>query len=492
MEFVYTEEVTGEIVNIPIGLLHHHPDNPRKDLGDLAELTASIKAKGVMQNLTVVCNDDSSGYIVVIGNRRMEAAKAAGLETLPCIIAKMTPAEQVQTMLLENMQRSDLTAFEQAQGFQMMMDFGDSIETVAEKTGFSKTTIRRRLEMAKLNAATLKTVSSRQVDMGDYDKLSQIDDIDTRNAVLAEIGTNNFNNALKKALDAQKAAQNKVEWNRIFKSHGLTEIPYSDVWVSTYENLGYLEGTPDEKKVAELCEKHEHLYFAWGYNSIPYIRTDRQITKEDEEERAEKIRISEQEQEKRELLYSLAKRAFELRFDFIKNYSIRDSKKNIEKIADWMMLREIVSMLQSGMFSGYSTVNASKERYKDLFGGDFAKIDAMVDQHPEKALLMAVYAQWCDGPGENCYDYSLNYSENEKLQNLYWSLGKLGYEMSDEEKQMIAGTHPLYKNASEALDTEDDAVEQVTEQSDDSFDADIKSKLHELLSTFDSEDSENE
>lgn len=45
--FVYTEEVTGEIVNIPIGLLHHHPDNPRKDLGDLAELTASIKAKGV-------------------------------------------------------------------------------------------------------------------------------------------------------------------------------------------------------------------------------------------------------------------------------------------------------------------------------------------------------------------------------------------------------------------------------------------------------------
>lgn len=484
MEFVYTEEVTGEIVNIPIGLLHHHPDNPRKDLGDLSELTASIKAKGVMQNLTVVCNDDSSGYIVVIGNRRMEAAKAAGLETLPCIIAKMTPAEQVQTMLLENMQRSDLTAYEQAQGFQMMMDFGDSIETVAEKTGFSKTTIRRRLEMAKLNAATLKTVSSRQVDMGDYDKLSQIDDIDTRNAVLAEIGTNNFNNALKKALDAQKAAQNKVEWNRIFESHGLTEIPYSNVWMSKYENLGYLEGTPDEKKVAELCEKHEHLYFAWGYN-IPYIRADRQITIEDEEERAEKIRIREQEQEKRELLYSIAKRAFELRFDFIQNYSIRDSKKNIEKIVDWMMLREIVSMLQSGMFSGWSTVTASKERYKDLFGSDFTKIDAMVDQHPEKALLMAVYAQWCDGPGENCYDYSLNYRENEKLQNLYWSLGKLGYEMSDEEKQMIAGTHPLYKNASEALDTEDDAVEQVTEQSDDSFDADIKSKLHELLGDLD-------
>ena len=332
MEFIYTEEVTGEIVNIPIGLLHHHPDNPRKDLGDLAELTASIKAKGVMQNLTVVCNDDSSGYIVVIGNRRMEAAKAAGLETLPCIIAKMTPAEQVQTMLLENMQRSDLTAFEQAQGFQMMMDFGDSIETVAEKTGFSKTTIRRRLEMAKLNAATLKTVSSRQVDMGDYDKLSQIDDIDTRNAVLAEIGTNNFNNALKKALDAQKAAKNKADWNQIFKNHGLTEIPYADVWMSKYENLGFLDRDPDEVKIAELCEAHEHLYFAWGYNGVPCIRTIRQVTKEDEEKRTEEIRIREQEQEKRELLQDRGIKASRIFVYLLVTADIADAERRVREL----------------------------------------------------------------------------------------------------------------------------------------------------------------
>ena len=87
-EFKYTEEVTGEIVQIPVGLLHHHHDNPRKDLGDLTELTDSIKAKGVLQNLTVVpywfkitgkgCDDPKEqaemGYLVVIGNRRLEAA----------------------------------------------------------------------------------------------------------------------------------------------------------------------------------------------------------------------------------------------------------------------------------------------------------------------------------------------------------------------------------------------------------------------------------
>ena len=59
-------------------------------------------------------------------------------------------------MLEENMQRSDLTIYEQAQGFQLMLDLGDTEEQIAEKTGFSKTTIRRRLNIAKLNQDELK------------------------------------------------------------------------------------------------------------------------------------------------------------------------------------------------------------------------------------------------------------------------------------------------------------------------------------------------
>ena len=64
----------NEIKMIPIGDLMHHPDNPRKDLGDLEELTASIKANGVLQNLTVVADVQKRKYLVVIGNRRLEAA----------------------------------------------------------------------------------------------------------------------------------------------------------------------------------------------------------------------------------------------------------------------------------------------------------------------------------------------------------------------------------------------------------------------------------
>ena len=79
-----------QIMMIPIEALTHHPDNPRKDLGDLKELIASIKVSGVMQNLTVVPNpNDDETWLVVIGNRRMEASKAAGLKELPCIISDM-------------------------------------------------------------------------------------------------------------------------------------------------------------------------------------------------------------------------------------------------------------------------------------------------------------------------------------------------------------------------------------------------------------------
>ena len=498
--FVYTEEVTGEIVQIPVKLLHHHHDNPRKDLGDLTELTESIKAKGVLQNLTVVpfwfkltgvgCDDPKQqaemGYLVVIGNRRLEAAKKAGLETLPCIIAKMTPAEQVQTMLLENMQRADLTVYEQAHGFQMMMDFGDTIEEVAEKTGFSESTIRRRLKIAEMDAETLKNVSNRQVSLMDYDRLSQIEDIDTRNAVLAEIGTNNFNRKLQEAIDAQEAKKRQEGWKLIFVTHGLIEIDYKDIWNIKYESLGYLDGDPDEQKILDMLKDHDTLYFAWGYHGTPYIRADKVLSEEKQEDEREEMQRREEERIRKEKLTALAKGAYKLRFDFIKGYTYRDSKKNIKKITDWMCLREIVSMVSRGMFSGYSTVTASKTTFSALFdvkgGDDWTKVADFVDSHAEKALLMNVYAQWCDSENEDCVDWGGNYRENPKLKKLYQCLVALGYTMSDEEKQMLNGTHPLYKKTDDdEIDTEDDEFDPSDDLSDDDFDTDLEEKLREVL-----------
>jgi ParB family chromosome partitioning protein len=103
---------------IQVEKLYPHPDNPRKVIGDVTELAESIKANGILQNLTVVPNnddwDDKSDFTVVIGHRRLAAAKQAGLTELPCAVVEMTEKEQLSTMLTENMQRSDLTVYEEA------------------------------------------------------------------------------------------------------------------------------------------------------------------------------------------------------------------------------------------------------------------------------------------------------------------------------------------------------------------------------------------
>lgn len=161
------------IVNIRVKQIHPHPDNPRKDLGDLTELSESIKKNGVMQNLTVMpitCLhteaeeqlpiskiETKNDFHVLIGHRRLAAAKLAGLQEVPCrIVTKISGKEQVGMMLEENMQRNDLTIYEQAQGFQMMLDLGETEDSIAEKTGFSKTTVKRRLNIAKLDQEALK------------------------------------------------------------------------------------------------------------------------------------------------------------------------------------------------------------------------------------------------------------------------------------------------------------------------------------------------
>ena len=200
-----------QIRYIPAAHLYAHPDNPRKDLGDVSELAENIKANGVLQNLTVVpaqrveavwkqltdphndIPEYDNSYVVLIGHRRLAAAKLAGLEELPCVVANMTPEEQLAVMLTENIQREKLTVYEEAMGFQQLhVNFGRSVQEIADTYGFHPTTVRRRLKMAELDPDTLREVSGRQIALADFDRLAKIENIKTRNKVLQDIGTRNF------------------------------------------------------------------------------------------------------------------------------------------------------------------------------------------------------------------------------------------------------------------------------------------------------------
>ena len=202
--------MNNKIQMLPAEQLEHHPNNPRKNIGDIEELTASVKANGILQNLTVVpVPDESEKYYVVIGNRRMEAGKAAGLKEFPCVVSDMGDTEQLETMLVENMQRSDLTIPEQAEGFHQLQLAGFTVEEIADKTGFSRSTVNRRLKLNEYNPKQVEEAVERGGTLADFARLEDITNQKEREKLLGDIGTNNFEWNYKRAMQEQRVKENK-------------------------------------------------------------------------------------------------------------------------------------------------------------------------------------------------------------------------------------------------------------------------------------------
>ena len=287
-----------EIRNISTEKLLHHPQNPRKNIGDVTELAESIKAKGILQNLTVVPAEGDT-YYVVIGNRRMEAAKAAGVTELPCVISDMDEKEQMQTMLLENIQRVDLTVKEQADGFQLMMDIGMSVDELSEKTGFAKSTIYHRLNIAKLNGDILSEKEN-QMTMGDLILLEKIKDVNTRNRILKTYGgTSNFEFQVRAAVDNEKRQAKKNEIIEKVKAAGVPEAKEKyTLWdwrIKAIQQISYGYGS------GEIPDKIEDGEFWFDTGSCIVIAKKAEAQKISPEEE-ERTRQRKEQEEKQRLL----------------------------------------------------------------------------------------------------------------------------------------------------------------------------------------------
>lgn len=168
------------IQDIAIEQLDIHPQNVRKVYTDIDELAESIKARGVMQNLTVVPNPDKRPLSCSDRKPKTDGSEKSGIENNALFRCGNDGKEQISTMLLENMQRSDLSVSEQAQGFQLMLDLGETETTIAEKTGFSRSTVRHRLNLAKLDQETLTRREENknfQLTLTDLYELEKVQDI---------------------------------------------------------------------------------------------------------------------------------------------------------------------------------------------------------------------------------------------------------------------------------------------------------------------------
>ncbi len=134
---------------IPIEDIEANPHQPRQSLGDLAELTASIREKGVLEPLLV--RKVGSRYQIIAGERRYRAALEAELAELPCVVRDSSDAETMEIALIENLQRKDLTPFEEADGLQALVQtYGYTHDDLAEKLGKSRPTITESLSLGAM------------------------------------------------------------------------------------------------------------------------------------------------------------------------------------------------------------------------------------------------------------------------------------------------------------------------------------------------------
>lgn len=156
---------TRLVHEISPSLIAPHPKNPRKDLGDLTELADSIRAHGIQQPITVVPRADKDGeYYALLGHRRLAAAKEVNLIAVPVIITPgLDDAAQLEMMLIENLQRLDLTISEEGAGYQGLLDLGATQTAIAKRTGRAKSTVATRVRIASLPEGARYHVDHHQI-----------------------------------------------------------------------------------------------------------------------------------------------------------------------------------------------------------------------------------------------------------------------------------------------------------------------------------------
>ena len=182
------EAATG-IIRIPVELVETNPKQPRRDFNEqaLEELSQSVKLHDIIQPITV-SRLQGNKYRLISGERRLRAAKMAGLRDVPAYIRQANDQELLELALLENLQREDLNAMEIALSYKRMMEeLSHTQEEVAERMGKDRSTVTNYIRLLKLPPDIQVAVRSGEISMGHARALINVDTIDKQLFIFEEI-----------------------------------------------------------------------------------------------------------------------------------------------------------------------------------------------------------------------------------------------------------------------------------------------------------------
>lgn len=465
-------ESRNQIRYIDIGDIAPHPDNPRRELGDLTELADSIRAKGILENLVVIRNPENvrriafpeggsaevrndeyaPEYMVVIGHRRLAAARLAGLDKVPCVLQEMNRDEAVAAMLTENGQRTALTPYEEALGFrQLSLDMGKSVSQIRDMTGFGETTIRSRLKLAELDGEKVREGLERGATLYDFAELDKIRNPRLKAEVLEKAGTRNFQNELKAAQQKERRQETLDRW-----------AAEADAFAERIENPDYTKmefvrsyAAVNKQLSVERPEDAGETAYYYTVDS-PYLTLYREKTAADDAERTAKAAAEASRKAREAALGEVTARHFELRKEFVK-----DCPCNLKQ-APAIMAYAAETLLCVGR----PWRECDFKLLSELFRVDFERMPWAETRHwvtefphdcsrkyPEARLLLYASYAMTDRRNNGFYKSEWNqkkgaieirHTVNPELERLYDFLGSMGYRMSDEEQRMMDGTHVLF------------------------------------------------
>lgn len=198
---VEEKNVSGGSQQVAVNTIAPNPHQPRQtmDSDALAELATSIKEHGLIQPLVVSLAASESQemgssvpkYVLIAGQRRLEAAKLAGLDQVPVIIKEVTPQQMLELALVENIQRADLNPIEEAMAYQQLSDeFGLTQQEIADRVGKGRVSIANALRLLRLPDFVKHVLASGQITEGHARALLAVnDDPDALKLVLKRIIT---------------------------------------------------------------------------------------------------------------------------------------------------------------------------------------------------------------------------------------------------------------------------------------------------------------